>query len=77
MFGLFLILLFGFRFIIEFIKLPQVAFEEGMAINMGQILSIPFVVAGIVILVWSLCKKRSFMRVVEAPQNYRPAPKNR
>lgn len=77
MFGLFLILLFGFRFIIEFIKLPQVAFEEGMAINMGQILSIPFVVAGIVILVWSLCRKRSFMRVAEAPQNYRPAPKNR
>ncbi|WP_236977516.1 prolipoprotein diacylglyceryl transferase [Membranihabitans maritimus] len=47
-FGVFLVLLFLARFVIEFFKENQVGFEEGMALNMGQILSIPFVVAGVV-----------------------------
>lgn len=34
------------RFIVEFIKENQEAFEAGMALNMGQILSIPFILAG-------------------------------
>ncbi|MEK7719162.1 MAG: prolipoprotein diacylglyceryl transferase [Bacteroidota bacterium] len=34
------------RFLVEFIKENQEAFEAGMALNMGQILSIPFVLAG-------------------------------
>jgi prolipoprotein diacylglyceryltransferase len=34
------------RFFVEFIKENQEAFEAGMALNMGQILSIPFVLAG-------------------------------
>ena len=45
--GLFLIILFAVRFLIEFIKEPQVGFEEQMALNMGQLLSIPFILAGI------------------------------
>lgn len=53
-FGIFLIVLFGMRFLIEFIKEPQVGFEQGMALNMGQLLSIPFILAGLVILVLSL-----------------------
>lgn len=48
-FGSFLILLFGARFAIESIKNPQVGFETYMALNMGQLLSIPFILAGIVI----------------------------
>lgn len=48
-FGLFLILLFGVRFLIEFVKEPQVSFENSMALNMGQLLSIPFIIAGLVI----------------------------
>lgn len=55
-FGIFLIILFGMRFLIEYVKEPQEAFEKGMALNMGQILSIPFIVAGIVILILSLTK---------------------
>lgn len=55
-FGIFLICLFGIRFLIEFIKEPQVEFETTMALNMGQLLSIPFVLAGICLLVWSLTK---------------------
>ncbi|MCK9421428.1 MAG: prolipoprotein diacylglyceryl transferase [Bacteroidales bacterium] len=46
-FGLFLILVFGVRIVIEFIKEPQVGFERGLSLNMGQMLSIPFVLAGI------------------------------
>ena len=49
MFGFFLIILFGTRFLIEFIKNPQVDFEQNMVLNMGQLLSIPFIVAGGVI----------------------------
>lgn len=53
LFGWFLILLFSARFFIEFIKEVQVDFESTMALNMGQWLSIPFVLAGIGLLVWS------------------------
>ncbi|MBO7547382.1 MAG: prolipoprotein diacylglyceryl transferase [Bacteroidales bacterium] len=52
-FGAFLIGCFGMRFLIEFIKEPQVGFEQGMALNMGQLLSIPFVIAGICILIYA------------------------
>ncbi len=54
MFAVFLIFLFGSRIIIEIIKMPQVSFEEGMALNMGQILSIPFVLGGFILLYYSL-----------------------
>ncbi len=50
LFSLFMILVFASRFIIEFIKEPQVGFEEGMSLNMGQLLSIPLVMAGFIIL---------------------------
>jgi len=49
-FGIFLILLFSARFLIEFIKEPQVGFEANMVLNMGQILSIPFIFLGIYLL---------------------------
>jgi len=45
--GLFLMLIFGVRIIWEFTKENQVAFESGMSLNMGQILSIPAVILGI------------------------------
>ncbi|MBO4670883.1 MAG: prolipoprotein diacylglyceryl transferase [Bacteroidales bacterium] len=56
-FGTFLVVCFGMRFIIEFIKEPQVEFEQSMALNMGQLLSIPFILAGIAILVYAAAKK--------------------
>jgi prolipoprotein diacylglyceryl transferase len=49
-FGLFLILVFLFRFCIEFIKENQSSFENGMSLNMGQLLSIPFILLGIYLL---------------------------
>lgn len=57
--GLFLIMVFVFRFFIEFVKEVQVDFEKGMTLNMGQILSIPFILVGIGLLVYSLRKKKS------------------
>lgn len=56
-FGLVLILIFSARFFIEFVKENQVGFEDGMALNMGQILSIPYVLAGLGFLVYGM--KRS------------------
>ncbi|MBN2763096.1 MAG: prolipoprotein diacylglyceryl transferase, partial [Bacteroidales bacterium] len=49
--GAFFFLVFSARFFIEFMKENQEAFEEGMALNMGQLLSIPFVLAGLVIMI--------------------------
>ncbi len=47
--GLFFVMLFVARFLIEFVKQDQVNFEEGMALNMGQILSIPFIIGGLIL----------------------------
>lgn len=58
-FGMFLLLVFGARFFIEFVKEDQVGFEETMALNMGQILSIPFVIAGIILVILSRIKKKA------------------
>jgi len=77
LFGIFLIVLFGMRFLIEYVKEPQVAFEEGMALNMGQLLSIPFIVAGVVIVVWSLVAKKPAMAIIKPKQNHRAAPKDK
>ena len=52
------------RFLIEFIKEPQVEFEENMVLDMGQWLSIPFILAGIAMLVYAYKKKIPAMRVV-------------
>ena len=49
-FGLFLMMVFCFRFCIEFIKNPQEDFERNMLFNMGQWLSAPFIVLGAVML---------------------------
>ncbi|MCQ2261876.1 MAG: prolipoprotein diacylglyceryl transferase [Bacteroidales bacterium] len=53
LFGWWLIALFGMRFLIEFVKEEQVAFEKGMTLDMGQWLSIPFILAGILLVVLS------------------------
>jgi phosphatidylglycerol:prolipoprotein diacylglycerol transferase len=45
--GLFFIMVFSARFFIEFLKENQVDFEQGMLLNMGQVLSIPFILLGL------------------------------
>jgi prolipoprotein diacylglyceryl transferase len=56
LFGLGLSLIFLQRFLVEFLKEDQVAFEENLLLNMGQTLSIPLILIGILIMVWSLKK---------------------
>jgi len=58
LFGLFLIFVFSARFVIEFIKENQVDFESGMALNMGQWLSIPFVLVGVAFVFMALTKNK-------------------
>ena len=48
--GWFMVGLFSLRILVEFIKADQVPFEAGMFLNMGQLLSIPFLILGILIL---------------------------
>jgi prolipoprotein diacylglyceryl transferase len=55
--GIFMIVCFGSRFLIEFIKNDQVDFEADMLLNQGQLLSIPFVLLGIGLLIWAYRKK--------------------
>lgn len=58
-FGLCLTLIFTFRFFIEFIKKEQVDFEKGMMLDMGQILSIPFVLVGLYFVIRSIRSSQS------------------
>ncbi len=57
-FGLLMTIMFILRFSYEFTKENQVAFEDGMVLNMGQWLSIPFVLAGIAMIVYSMKNKK-------------------
>lgn len=55
--GIAVALIFSARFLIEFTKENQVGFENDLILNMGQLLSIPFVILGIVIAVWKRKRK--------------------
>ena len=58
LFGWTLTLIFTARFFIEFIKERQVAFEEGMRLDMGQILSIPYILIGLGFMIYGWRKTR-------------------
>jgi len=64
MFGLLCVLLFIERFFVEFVKENQVEFEEALTFNMGQWLSVPFIITGAIFMV------RSFK---QTPGSYRTA----
>lgn len=68
-FGYFLILLFGARFVLEFFKVGQTDRDDTLAINTGQILSIPFVLLGCYLL-W-----RSYKNPIESV--YQPLDKKK
>ncbi len=48
--GLYFILVFTARFVLEFLKTPQAAYEGGLTIHVGQYLSLPFVLVGVALL---------------------------
>lgn len=57
MLSLFAIIMFTVRFLVEFVKEDQSAFEANMTLNMGQWLSLPLIVAGVIVMAWSLKQK--------------------
>jgi len=57
-FGLATVLFVTARFIIEFVKENQVGFEDAMTLNMGQLLSIPFIILGIGFIIYGLKKTK-------------------
>lgn len=57
-FGIFLIALFGQRFLVEFVKENQETFEDSLSLNMGQILSIPLILAGFYVLHYTFRKRK-------------------
>ena len=57
-FGLASVLFFTARIMIEFVKENQVGFENGMTFNMGQLLSLPYIVVGIGFIIYGLWKTK-------------------
>lgn len=70
--GSMMILIFGARFFLEFIKTHQAAYEGDFTITVGQWLSIPMVIAGIVLLGRGLYLARSLAR--SQAKSQKPAP---
>jgi phosphatidylglycerol---prolipoprotein diacylglyceryl transferase len=60
-FGLILFLIFTSRFFIEFIKVIQVDFEKNLTLDMGQILSIPYIIAGIGFMIYGIWKTNNVL----------------
>lgn len=75
LFGLFLVLIFGSRFVIEFVKVQQandnvlaaLPFNMGDHLLMGQLLSIPTVLAGVWFVVRSM--RKEMMPPLDTPSN--------
>jgi len=67
--GVFLIMVFLSRFFMEFLKNNQVSFENTMTLNMGQLLSIPLVILGIVLVIVSLRQKTTPQTEPEISEN--------
>ncbi len=74
-FGVFLVGVFLSRFFIDFIKNNQEAFEDDMILNMGQCLSIPFVLAGVVLIVRALMRPRQHLTFPNRYADEKPAKK--
>lgn len=58
LFGIALTIGFSARFMIEFVKVPQTGFENDFVLNMGQILSVPFIVSGLILIVFGVKAKK-------------------
>ena len=72
LFGLFLVGCFGMRSLIEVIKEPQVEFETSMTLDMGQWLSIPFIIAGIALIIFAYKRRMPAQAIHPAPPKKEP-----
>lgn len=68
--GCFLMLYGIFRILVEFVRLPdaQLGYFFGTWGTMGQLLSLPMVLAGVCLLIWSFAKKKPQLGIVERAQ---------
>lgn len=66
--GVFFIMVFTARFLVEFIKEDQEAFEATMSLNMGQWLSIPFVITGIVLVIHAIKRGPVYYKNLEVKE---------
>ena len=57
--------IFVARFFIEFVKADQEAKEAEMALNLGQQLSIPLILLGVGLIVYSIIKKDKIPHYIE------------
>lgn len=57
--GVFLVLLFSARFFIEYAKTRQAAYTTDLTLSTGQLLSIPYILIGIVFILWALRKQNN------------------
>lgn len=73
-FGVFLTVLFSCRFLIEYVKNVQEEFENDMLLNMGQCLSIPFILAGVVLIIYAMRRPRLHL---EFPNRFADEPKGK
>ena len=76
-FGAAMVGIFTPRFLIEFIKINQVAFEQGMTFNMGQWLSVPFILAGIAVMIWAWRRYKGEPKVVVSAAPHAKQTKNK
>ena len=72
--GVFFIGIFASRFFIEFIKNPQEEFERDMVLNMGQWLSIPFILFGIGLIIYAMNRPRLHL---EFPNKFPEEPEDK
>ncbi|MDE6543590.1 MAG: prolipoprotein diacylglyceryl transferase [Muribaculaceae bacterium] len=68
-FGVFFIGIFLPRLIIEFVKNDQVAWEANMTLNMGQLLSIPFIICGIALVIYAMLRPKVH---IDFPNRFAP-----
>ena len=72
--GTFFLGIFIPRLLIEFVKNNQVSWEADMVINMGQILSIPFIICGICLIIYALSRPKVH---IDFPDRFAPEPDSR
>ncbi|AKD54592.1 prolipoprotein diacylglyceryl transferase [Spirosoma radiotolerans] len=63
MLGISLVWIFGLRFVWEFFKENQVTFEDSMSLNMGQLLSIPAILLGLILLLRNFIRPTSLIPI--------------
>lgn len=74
-FGFFLVWCFGTRFIIEYTKVADIVFDNFFGLNIGQMLSIPFILAGVGMLIYASVRKmpaRAVPPAMQTPQKKEP-----